>query len=85
MVLWHSLSVDSRSLGPLFDALARHRTVVAIDGPSHGRSEPVTRDFTFDECTRAAAEALDELGIGAPVDSPGSRRCRWTPNVSRES
>lgn len=71
-VLWHSLFVDSRSWGPLFDALSRHRTVVAIDGPSHGESEPVNHDFTFDECTRAAAEALDELGISEPVDWVGS-------------
>lgn len=71
-VLWHSLFLDSRSWGSLPGQLVRHRTVVAIDGPSHGRSEPVTRDFTFDECTRAAAEALDELGISEPVDWVGS-------------
>ena len=46
VVLWHSLFVDSRSWGPLVDGLARRRTVYAIDGPSHGRSEPVPRDFT---------------------------------------
>lgn len=71
-VLWHSLFVDSRSWGPLFGELARHRTVVAIDGPCHGSSEPLTRDFSYDECTQAAAEALDELGIGEPVDWVGS-------------
>ena len=44
--------VDSRSWGPLIDALARDRTVYAIDGPSHGKSEAVRRDFTFDELRR---------------------------------
>ena len=49
VVLWHSLFVDSRSWGPLVDALARDRTVYTIDGPSHGKSEAVRRDFTFEE------------------------------------
>ncbi len=71
-VLWHSLFVDSRSWGAVFDALAGHRTVIAIDGPSHGKSDPVTRDFTFDECTHAAVEALDRLGIDEPVDWVGN-------------
>jgi pimeloyl-ACP methyl ester carboxylesterase len=74
-ILWHSLFIDSRSWGPLMDALdelAPERTVVAIDGPSHGRSEPVTRDFSFDECTRAAADALAGLGIVGPVDWVGN-------------
>lgn len=71
-VLWHSLFVDSRSWGPVFDELARHRTVFAIDGPSHGRSEPVARDFSYEECTRAAAEALDGLGLDEPVDWVGN-------------
>lgn len=74
-VLWHSLFLDSRSWGPLtdaLDALAPTRAVVTIDGPSHGTSEPVTRDFTFEECTRAACEVLDGLGIGDPVDWVGN-------------
>ncbi|MGH3559102.1 MAG: alpha/beta fold hydrolase, partial [Mycobacterium sp.] len=71
-VLWHSLFVDSRSWSPVFDALAHHRTVIAIDGPSHGKSDPVIRDFSFDECTRAAGEALDGLGIDEPVDWVGN-------------
>ena len=50
VVLWHSLFVDSRSWGPLIDMLARDRTVYTIDGPSHGKSEAVRRDFTFEEC-----------------------------------
>lgn len=74
-ILWHSLFIDSRSWAPLTDALdvlAPGRTVIAIDGPSHGASEPVTRDFTFEECTRAAADVLDGLGIVDPVDWVGN-------------
>lgn len=72
VVLWHSLFVDSRSWGPLVEALARHRTVFAIDGPSHGRSEAVHRDFTFAELVAAADRALDALGLAEPVDWVGN-------------
>lgn len=74
-VLWHSLFLDSRSWVPLIDALAElvpDRTVVAIDGPSHGRSQPLNRDFTFDECAQAAADVLDEICAGEPVDWVGN-------------
>ncbi|VBA38311.1 Putative aminoacrylate hydrolase RutD [Mycobacterium innocens] len=46
--------------------------MVTVDGPSHGHSEPRRRDFTFDECTRAAGEVLDGLGIAEPVDWVGN-------------
>lgn len=64
-VLWHSLWVDSRSWGPLADALAAQRQVVTIDGPGYGSSSRIHRDFTLDECASAAGEVLDELGLGA--------------------
>ena len=72
VVLWHSLFVDSRSWGPLVDVLARDRTVYTIDGPSHGKSEAVHRDFTFEECVAAADQALDRLGLTEPVDWVGN-------------
>lgn len=72
VVLWHSLFVDSRSWGPLLDEFARTRTVYALDGPSHGKSESVGRDFTFDECVAAASQALDRLGLTEPVDWVGN-------------
>lgn len=72
VVLWHSLFVDSRSWGPLIDVLARDRTVYTIDGPSHGKSEAVRRDFTFEELVAAAQQALDRLGLNEPVDWVGN-------------
>lgn len=72
VVLWHSLFVDSRSWGPLVEALARSRTVYTIDGPSHGRSDSVARDFTFEECVAAATRVLDRLGLTDPVDWVGN-------------
>ncbi|MCB0930770.1 MAG: alpha/beta hydrolase [Mycobacterium sp.] len=71
-VLWHSLFVDSRSWGPLGDDLSCERTVYAIDGPSHGKSEAVHHDFTFEDCVGAAVQALDRLGLTEPVDWAGN-------------
>ena len=72
VVLWHSLFFDSRSWGPLVDALARDRTVYTVDGPSHGKSEAVHRDFTFDEVVTSAEQALDRLGLDEAVDWVGN-------------
>src|SRR6201991_68819 len=72
VVLWHSLFVDSQSWGSLVDALARDRTVYTVDGPSHGKSEAVHRDFTFDELVVAAEQALNRLGLTEPVDWVGN-------------
>jgi pimeloyl-ACP methyl ester carboxylesterase len=72
VVLWHSLFVDSCSWGPLADELARQRTVYTIDGPSHGKSDSVPRDFTFDEVVTSAEQALDRLGLTEPVDWVGN-------------
>jgi pimeloyl-ACP methyl ester carboxylesterase len=71
-VLWHSLWVDSRSWGPLVDALGAQRRVVTIDGPGYGRSSPIRRDFTLDECAKAASEVLNQLGITDSVDWVGN-------------
>lgn len=71
-VLWHSLFVDSRSWGAVAETLAHHRTVITIDGPSHGASEALARDFSYDACVRAAGEALDALGVEDPVDWVGN-------------
>jgi pimeloyl-ACP methyl ester carboxylesterase len=72
VLLWHSLWVDSRSWGPLVDSLGAHRRVVTIDGPGYGRSDPIRRDFTLEDCANAAAETLDHLGISEPVDWVGN-------------
>jgi pimeloyl-ACP methyl ester carboxylesterase len=72
VVLWHSLFLDSRSWCGLQDELARTRSVIVIDGPSHGRSEPVLRDFTFGDCVTAAERVLTTLGVDGPVDWVGN-------------
>jgi pimeloyl-ACP methyl ester carboxylesterase len=72
VVLWHSLFLDSRSWCGLEADLARNHSVYVIDGPSHGRSDPVSGDFTFGECVSAAAQVLDALGLDQPVDWVGN-------------
>lgn len=72
VVLWHSLFLDSRSWCGAAEELARTRRVVVIDGPSHGRSEPILRDFTFADCVTAAEAVLDHLGLTGPVDWVGN-------------
>lgn len=72
VVLWHSLFLDSRSWCGLQHDLARSHSVIVIDGPSHGRSEPVGRDFTFGECVTAAEQVLESLGVAGPVDWVGN-------------
>lgn len=71
-LLWHSLWVDSRSWGSLVDSLGAHRRLVIIDGPGYGRSDPIHRDFTLDDCARAAGEVIDHLDITEPVDWVGN-------------
>jgi pimeloyl-ACP methyl ester carboxylesterase len=72
VVLWHSLFIDSQSWGPLVDVLAPDRTVYTVDGPSHGKSDPVHRDFSFAECVASAEQVLDGLGLTDPVDWVGN-------------
>jgi len=71
-VFWHSLFVDQRSWELVVAALAPGRRVVLIDAPNHGRSEPIDRDFTIEECATAAVEVLDHLRISEPVDWVGN-------------
>lgn len=72
VVLWHSLFLDSRSWCGLPDRLARERTVVVIDGPSHGQSDAFRGDFTFEECVAAAERILDAHCLAGPVDWVGN-------------
>ena len=62
-VLWHSFFVDSHSWDRVLPVLTRLRTVVLIDGPSFGASDPLTRSATIADCALAAFDVLDSLGI----------------------
>ena len=71
-VLWHSLFVDSRSWYRVEAALASQRTLVLIDGPSHGGSQPARQLFTLENCAAAAGQILGQLGVTGPADWVGS-------------
>jgi pimeloyl-ACP methyl ester carboxylesterase len=62
-VLWHSFFVDSHSWDRVVPVLKQLRTLVLIDGPSFGKSEPLTRPATIAECALATFDVLDALGI----------------------
>jgi pimeloyl-ACP methyl ester carboxylesterase len=71
-VLWHSLFVDSRNWARVETALAARRTLVIVDGPSHGFSDPAQQRFTLDDCAAAAVDVLDQFGFTGAVDWVGN-------------
>jgi pimeloyl-ACP methyl ester carboxylesterase len=71
-VLWHSLFVDSSSWKRVRAPLGESRRLLMIDGPSHGGSAPMTRQFTLDDCAGAALDVLDHFDIAEPVDWVGN-------------
>ena len=70
-VLWHSFFVDSRTWQRVVPGLAVDHTVITIDGPGFGDSDPVGRPTTLADCAEAALEVLRHLGTG-PVDWVGN-------------
>lgn len=71
-VLWHSLFVDSTSWDRLRRQLATRRTLILVDGPGHGRSQPPPGPFDVADCAAAADEILDALAMPRPVDWLGN-------------
>lgn len=52
--------------------LAAMRQLIVVDGPGHGRSDPLRRLGTVDECAAVAVEILNALGIVGRVDWLGN-------------
>jgi len=71
-LLWHGMFVDGDSWQRMSPRLAAERRLIVVDGPGHGRSDPLRRDTTVDECAAVAAEVLDALRITDPVDWVGN-------------
>ena len=63
ILFWPSLLMT----GELWSAQVAHfaatHTVIAVDPPGHGASEPLTGPFTFDDCVGVLTAILDELGV----------------------
>jgi pimeloyl-ACP methyl ester carboxylesterase len=71
-VLWHSLFVDSHSWDRVVEQLSSARTLVIIDGPSSGASEPLFRLSSIQECAEAALDVMNHLDL---------RRVDWVGNA----
>lgn len=63
MLMWPSLLMD----GTLWAAQAAHFadrfTVLVVDPPGHGSSEPLSRAFGFEECATVIEQVLDHFGV----------------------
>ena len=63
MMFWPSLLMTGDMWAAHADHFADRARVILVDPPGHGRSQKLTRMFTFDECARCIADILDGLGI----------------------
>ena len=63
IVMWPSLLMDHTLWTAQVEHFAGRFTTVAVDPPGHGRSDRLTRTFTFDECAEVLRAILDELGL----------------------
>lgn len=65
VVALHESPRSSLSLLPLMDALADRHTVIALDTPGYGQSDPLPQAVPrMPDFTRALAAAVDGLGLG---------------------
>jgi pimeloyl-ACP methyl ester carboxylesterase len=62
-VLWHSFFVDSQTWRRVVPDLSRERTLVIIDGPGFGASDPFQHLLTLADCASAAMAVLRHLGL----------------------
>jgi 3-oxoadipate enol-lactonase len=63
MVFWPSLLMDGLLWKSQASCFSGGHTVVLVDPPGHGHSEPLTRLFDFRECAGCVADILDGLGL----------------------
>ena len=64
-LLWHSMFVDSTSWSRVIPALETQRTLIVVDGPSSGASQPLSWVSSIAACAEAAVEILDAFGVGS--------------------
>jgi len=63
VVLWHSLLCDGGMWREQVDALSDRFRFVNVDGPGHGRSAPMRRGFSLDDCVTAGVQVMDAVGV----------------------
>ncbi|MBX3268940.1 MAG: alpha/beta fold hydrolase [Sandaracinaceae bacterium] len=71
LVLWPSLLTEASMWRFQIPALRARSRTIAIDPPGHGRSAPVRRPYTLEDCVDAACAVLDAVGVEGPADWAG--------------
>jgi 3-oxoadipate enol-lactonase len=64
--LWHSLLCDGGMWKEQTRALRDRFRFVNVDAPGHGRSGPVRRAFTLEDCVDATLQVFDATGLRRP-------------------
>jgi 3-oxoadipate enol-lactonase len=63
LVLGHGIFLDSSVWDEVLAGQPTDRTVITIDGPGHGASDPPPRGWTLAQHATALVEVLDTLGV----------------------
>jgi 3-oxoadipate enol-lactonase len=63
ILFWPSLLMTGSLWRGQVEHFAATHTVVAIDPPGHGGSEPLSAGFSFGDCAHTVEQILDELGF----------------------
>jgi 3-oxoadipate enol-lactonase len=63
MLFWPSLLMTGDMWAAQADHFGQRYRVILVDPPGHGRSQPLTGMFSFDDCARCVADILDGIGI----------------------
>jgi pimeloyl-ACP methyl ester carboxylesterase len=63
---------DGTLFSPVASRLAAERTLLVIDPPGFGSSDPLTRRSSIRECSTVAIEILEAFGCTGPVDWVGT-------------
>ncbi|MEU7634000.1 alpha/beta hydrolase [Nocardia sp. NPDC049220] len=63
ILCWPSLLMTGDMWIAQAECLAERHTVIMVDPPGHGRSQPLTAMFGFDDCAQCIVDILDALHI----------------------
>jgi pimeloyl-ACP methyl ester carboxylesterase len=83
LVLVHGLGSTWRSWGPVLDALAAEREVIALDLPGHGETTPLPGPATFAKLADATAAFLQAQGLNGVAVAGSSMGARLVLELAR--